>query len=108
MVAAFVFEALSGPRAMIVDFEQGQDWLEVSAAGFGGGLEEGVAPTVVNAASAATASVSGTDGYFIFDAAGASMGALYWDATGGSGADAVAVAHLTGVASLAASDFLIV
>jgi Ca2+-binding RTX toxin-like protein len=105
---AFAFEALSNRSAAIVDFSQGEDLLEVSAAGFGGGLVAGFAPTVVNAVKTALAFVTGTDGYFIFDTAGTSMGTLYWDATGGSGTDAVAVARLTGVASLTATDFEVV
>jgi hypothetical protein len=47
-------------------------------------------------------------GYFIFDNAGASIGTVYWDATGGSGADAVPFAVLQGVTSLLPSDFHLV
>jgi hypothetical protein len=52
--------------------------------------------------------MGGSDGYFIFDDAGKGLGTLYWDATGGSGADAVGVATLSGVTGLSATDFLIV
>ena len=65
-------------------------------------------PTVVLAANAASAAGPAGAGYFILDNAGANLGVLYWDATGGSGADAVQVALLSGVNSLAASDFRIV
>jgi hypothetical protein len=62
----------------------------------------------VNAASAAAASAPPGTGVFIFDNAGASRGALYWDVNGGSGADAVMVATLTGATSLSAGDLVIV
>jgi hypothetical protein len=68
----------------------------------------GFPATVVNAGNIVTASNPGTDGYFIFDTTGSLKGTLYWDATGGNGADAVAIARLPGVASLLASDFQIV
>lgn len=105
-VDTFVFNAVAEQGDRIRDFAAGTDVLEFAAAGFGGGLVAGAAPTVVNADSNATA-LGGASGYFIFDNAGSRLGTLYWDATGGSGADAVSVATLTGVAGLAASDFLI-
>ena len=81
---------------------------QISAAGFGGGLTANGAATLAIATAAGSASNAGIGGYFIFDNAGADAGTLYWDATGGSGADAAAVAHLSGVSSLLASDFHIV
>ncbi|MCW5737943.1 MAG: FG-GAP repeat protein [Enhydrobacter sp.] len=104
----FVFAAPSSGIDTIADFLPGTDLIEVSAAGFGSGLVAGFPPTVVNAPRTAAATSAGTDGYFIFDTAGPNLGTLYWDATGGNGADAVAVARLPGVASLAASDFQVV
>jgi hypothetical protein len=65
------------------------------------------APTLVTAASAAAAS-GPAGGYFIFDNAGANKGTVYWDADGGSGSDAVAVATLHNVTSLLPSDFHVV
>jgi len=103
----FVFNALADKGDVIRDFLSGTDLLELSAAGFGGGLVAGGAATVMNADNSAAA-MGGPDGYFIFDDAGKGLGTLYWDATGGSGADAVAVATLSGVAGLAAADFHIV
>lgn len=47
-------------------------------------------------------------GVFLFDNAGANKGTLYWDANGGSGADAIALAKLQGVSSLTPSDFHVV
>ena len=52
--------------------------------------------------------MGGAAGYFIFDDAGPGLGTLYWDATGGSGVDAVAVATLTGVVGLNPADLHIV
>lgn len=103
----FVFASLADRGDSIRDFLVGTDLLAFSASGFGGGLVAGEAAMVVNAASSAAA-MGGADGYFIFDDAGKGLGTLYWDATGGSGADAVAVATLSGVAGLSATDFLIV
>jgi len=68
----------------------------------------GATPTVVTASDAGSASNAGTNGYFIFDNAGADLGAVYWDATGGAGADAIMIAKLVGVPSLVPSDFHIV
>lgn len=101
---SFVFAALADKGDAIKDFLVGTDLLEFSAAGFG--LAAGQAAMVVNAASSAAAMGDPT-GYFIFDDAGKGLGTVYWDATGGSGADAVAVATLSGVAGLNATDFLI-
>jgi hypothetical protein len=58
---------------------------------------------LVTAATASAATHAGTDGYFIFDNANT----VWWDPTGGSGADAIALAKLTGIAALHASDFLL-
>jgi Ca2+-binding RTX toxin-like protein len=104
----FAFNFAADGVDTIVDFVHGTDFLQISASGFGGGLSAGGAVTVVNAASAGTASNAGTAGYFIFDNSGASAGTVYWDATGGSGADAVAFATLGNLASLLPSDFHVV
>jgi Ca2+-binding RTX toxin-like protein len=100
----FVFNFPLQKSAVITDFAAGADHLEIAAAGFGHGLAAGGAAALVTAATAASASHAGTGGYFIFDNAGTA----WWDPTGGSGADAIALAKLTGVASLHASDFLLV
>ncbi len=83
------------------------DDLQISAAGFAGGLVAGGSVTLVTAASAADATNAGTDGYFILDNDGTDAGTVYWDVGGGTGADAVALVKLQGVSSLLASDFLI-
>ncbi|WP_428659015.1 hypothetical protein [Reyranella sp.] len=106
-IDTFAFGSLTEAGDGIADFASGIDLLEFAAAGFGGGLVAGGTPAVLNADSKDTA-VGGAAGYFIFDNAGSGLGALYWDASGGSGADAVSVATLSGVAGLAASDFRIV
>lgn len=103
----FVFATPADKGDKIADFLVGTDLLEFSAVGFGGGLLAGDAATVVNAQSSAAA-MGGAAGYFIFDDAGPGLGTLYWDATGGSGVDAVAVATLTGVVGLNPADFHIV
>jgi Ca2+-binding RTX toxin-like protein/uncharacterized membrane protein YGL010W len=99
----FVFNASLQTPATVTDFTVGADHLQISASGFGHGLTAGGAAPLVTAAAAASASHAGTDGYFIFDNANT----LSWDPTGGSGADAIALVKLTGIAALHASDFLL-
>ena len=104
----FVFASPSGGIDTITDFVSGVDSLQISASGFGGGLAAGGAVTLVAAVSAATASNAGAGGYFIFDNSGADAGTVLWDATGGDGTDAVAIARLQNGATLLHSDFQIV
>jgi len=99
----FVFNQSSHGGDQITDFVSGIDKLEINAAGFGGGLTSGGAVDLVFASTAAAASHAGSGGYFIYD----STGLVSWDATGGSGADAVAITRLQTGASLTAADFLI-
>ena len=66
------------------------------------------AATVTEAANVTSASNPAGEGVFIFDNAGANAGTVYWDANGGSGADAVALVKLQGVTSLVPSDFHVV
>ncbi len=94
--------------ATILDYQQGTDTLEIMAAEFGHGLVAGQSATVVDAASISRANHAGTNGYFIFDTTGGGAHTLYWDATGGSGSDAVAIAKIDGASSLTAADFHIV
>jgi Ca2+-binding RTX toxin-like protein len=91
----------------IRDFHSGQDVLVFSASGFGGGLAADHAPLVDLTQSAKDfAGVAGA--HFVYEHDTASYGTLYWDANGGSGADAVSVAKLMNVASLSGGDFHIV
>ncbi|WP_148043106.1 calcium-binding protein [Methylocystis hirsuta] len=103
---AFVFTSLSNGIDVVMDFASGADRLQISASGFGGGLVPGGAATLLTAAD--IASVNNAAGAFIYDNAGANAGTLYWDANGGSGADAQAFARLGATTALAASDFTIV
>ena len=103
----FQFNAPGSGIDNVRDFTHGADVLEILVADYGGGLVAGTDAIVVNAVSTASASHAGPGGYFIFDQSGAGATTLYWDATGGSGSDAVAVAKLTGVTSLSTSDFLL-
>jgi Ca2+-binding RTX toxin-like protein len=104
----FVFAAPSHGMDTITDFVPGVDTLQISASGFGGGLEANGDVTLVSAVSASAASQPGDGGYFIFDNSGPDAGTLLWDPTGGSGADAVAVVKLQNVTTLQQSDFQIV
>ena len=94
--------------ATVLDYQQGSDSLEIMAAEFGHGLVAGQSAPVVDAASINRANHAGTNGYFIFDTTGGGAHTLYWDATGGSGSDAVAIAKIDGASSLTAADFHIV
>jgi hypothetical protein len=105
---AFVFKTALTSAATITDFNHGSDVLDIQASGFGHGLTAGATVPVVTAADIGSASHAGAGGYFIFDNAGPNISTLYWDATGGSGVDATAIAHLTNVTSLTASDFHLV
>jgi Ca2+-binding RTX toxin-like protein len=100
----FAFDLPTGGTDRITDFVSGVDRIQISAAGFGGGLVAGGGVNVVAAADATSTPQS----HFIFDGNAAGSSTLYWDATGGSAADAVAVATLTNVGTLLASDFLLV
>ncbi|MER9328657.1 LamG-like jellyroll fold domain-containing protein [Mesorhizobium sp. M0488] len=101
---SFDFSALTDGSDTITAFSRGIDSLRVSAAGFGGGLVAGGAVTLVTTADAASALNGGRDGYFIFDDDGAGAGTLYFDATGGTGEDAIAFAQFTGLPSFLPSD----
>jgi Ca2+-binding RTX toxin-like protein len=91
----------------INDFVSGTDILEIAATGFLGGLTPGSPVTLVSGVSAADAFSAGSNGYFMFDN-DAGDRVLYWDQTGGSGADAVPLAKLLNVTALQPSDFLLV
>jgi serralysin len=99
----FAFNLSPQTPVTITDFAVGSDHLQFSASGFGHGLTAGGTAALVTAATASAATHAGTDGYFIFDNAHT----VWWDPTGGGGADAIALAKLTGIASLHASDFLL-
>ena len=92
----------------ITDFVSGTDHLVIWEAGFGAGLSPGATPTLLSAADGLALNNPGSDGYFIFDNDGADAGTLYWDGTGDSSSDAVAVAVLTGVTVLHPTDMLLV
>ena len=103
----FVFNLPPSPASTITNFAPGQDLLQISAAGFGHGLVADATPTLVTGAPA-DVSHAGSNGYFIFDNTDPHGGTVYWDPTGGSGADATALVHLQGVNLLHLSDFHLV
>jgi len=105
---AFVFKTALTSAATITDFTHGSDVLDIQASGFGHGLTAGATVPLVTADDISLVSLSGPKSYFIFDNAGPNIGTLYFDATGGSGADATAIAHLNNVTSLTGSDFHLV
>jgi Ca2+-binding RTX toxin-like protein len=104
----FVFHFPSDGVDIISDFHHASDVIQISAFGFGGGLIAGQAAPLITTSDHATATQSGTSGYFIYESSGAGAGTLYWDQNGGSGANALALAHLNGVPVLSPSDFHLV
>ena len=104
----FVFTALTNGLDTVTDWKAGggADVLEVLGASFGG-LAANTAATLTLGADAASASGLAANSFF-FDNSGTDQGTVYFDATGGSGADAVAFVKLTGIATLLATDFHIV
>ncbi|HXD44415.1 MAG TPA: VCBS domain-containing protein [Pseudolabrys sp.] len=104
---SFVFTAAPQTPNTIADFTSGHDVIQVSAFGFGGALAHGAAPTVLTGMPAAVTNAA-PGGDFILDNSNPSGATLYWDANGGSGADATAVAVLHGVNALLPTDFHVV
>ncbi|WP_426954737.1 beta strand repeat-containing protein [Muricoccus radiodurans] len=91
---------------VVYAFVPGTDEIEVSAAGFGGGLVAGALPGarfVVNTDGSTTAP-SGT-GQFIYES---DIGRLWWDADGVGGAAKVAIATFSGAPALTASDIHVI
>ena len=103
----FVFNLPPVTAPTITDFTAGQDLLQISASGFGHGLVAGATPALVTGMPTAV-SHAGSNGYFIFDNSDPHGGTVYWDPTGGSGTDAIALVHLQNVAVLHVSDFHLV
>ncbi len=105
---AFVFNTIADGGDKITDFVSGADYLQLSASGFGHGLVSGAAAPLAVVADVALAQHAGSGGYFIYDNVGVGSGTVYWDATGGSGADAVVFATITAGATFGAADLHIV
>jgi hypothetical protein len=103
----FAFNSPVDSPPTIIDFTPGQDLLQILTDASGHGLAAGAPPILVTGAPA-DVSHAGSNGYFIFDNADPHGGSVCWDSTGGSGADAVALAYLHGVTSLYTSDFHLV
>jgi serralysin len=105
----FVFTAPEARRIDTVkDFAHGSDVLDVVASGFGGNLTAGATPVLLDTNNHLSATHAGSDGYFLFEHKTATYGTLYWDPTGGSATDAVAVAKLAGISTLAVTDLHII
>jgi Ca2+-binding RTX toxin-like protein len=101
---AFVFKSADEGIDTITDFRSGKDRLDISADGFGGGLHAGETVTLVKLADIGGHVQAGNGGVFLFATAGEDHGTIYWDANGGSSADAVAIARINSDI-LFASDF---
>ncbi len=93
---SFVFRSPGDGMDSITDFASGNDRLEISATGFGGGLAAKSAATLVTLADIHGYVDGGSKGIFLFDNSGTDLGTIYWDANGGSSADAIAFARISG------------
>ncbi|WP_203074160.1 beta strand repeat-containing protein [Falsiroseomonas ponticola] len=91
----------------VADYVAASDGIEVSAAGFGGGLTEGLDLSTGNRFIVNTTGKSDAVGHgqFIFES---DRGLLWWDADGAGGAAAVSVARFGGLGSLSASEFTVI
>jgi len=103
----FAFMTVTDGFDLITDYTQFEDHIGVSAAAFGGNLVAGGTVQTFDDLDHTTFNSGGTDGVFILETDGISDGILYWDADGGSGANAIALAQLTGITSLTADDFFV-
>ena len=91
----FDFQSASEGPDEITDFVSGTDKIQVSASGFGGGLIAGGAVSLV---SGTDPTASDASGQFLYDT---DDGRLLWDADGTGSGDAVLVATLSNIPSLA-------
>ena len=101
-VDTFDFQSASDGPDEITDFVSGTDKIQVSASGFGGGL---IAGGTVSLVSGSDPTASDATGQFLFDT---DDGRLLWDADGTGSGDAVLIATLSNIPSLATSDFAVI
>jgi Ca2+-binding RTX toxin-like protein len=97
----FVYRTAAEGGDTISDFVAGTDKIEVSAAGFGGGLTAGGAVTLISGVNPVA---SGGSGVFLYST---TTGVLSWDADGAGGGAAVVLATLTGRPAIAAGDIVV-
>jgi Ca2+-binding RTX toxin-like protein len=83
---SYVFNSLSLGNDQISDFKSGTDQIQVSAAGFGGGLTQNqdVTPIFQTAGNANFSGAGGGQGQFLLDTANHT---LYYSANGTTGAE---------------------
>ncbi len=85
---SFVYASAAEGTDRIIGYDAAEDAIEVSAAGFGGGLAEGAAASFVANLTGLADSGAGI-GQFIWES---DARTLWWDADGQSGTDAVKIA----------------
>jgi Ca2+-binding RTX toxin-like protein len=98
---SFVFNAPTQGADTITDFLPGTDKINISSAGFGGGLTPGALPEIQFVVGAAALD---SDDRFIYNSA---TGALFFDADGIGANLQVQLVTLSGAPALSAGDFLI-
>jgi Ca2+-binding RTX toxin-like protein len=98
---AFVYNFASESGDTVVDFLSGVDRIEISAAGFGGGLTEGAAALFISGDDPESA---GSGGQFLYHN---QTGELYWDADGDGANDPALLATLLNTPALQASDIFV-
>ena len=106
--ASDTFRFLSAGEAndLITDYAASADTIEVSAAGFGGGLVAGMnLATTGRYLSNLTGLANAARGQFIFET---DARTLWWDADGTGAGGRVAIASFTGPSSLTASELVVI
>ena len=104
----FVYGSAAEGGDLYLDYNVRQDQVQISAAGFGGGLVAGqrLAQTgaYIESATGLATSAAGV-GQFVYDPV---LGVLYWDADGAGGAAAVVLFTLTDPSAWRASELSII
>ena len=104
----FRFALSSEGTDTITDFDPAADFVQVSAAGFGGGLVAGMNLAATGRFIANTSGVANSaagTGQFVYET---DVGRLWWDADGAGAGARVSIATFTGLPALTAADLIVI